>query len=228
MISRFLIPALSIAGLVFFVAFVVEFLFQSAYQKLSQIEISSGVTAREALEALLAESPAERPSIRKTSSPLDDRYEGTQGLIYLHRPEGTSLADVGAASHEGIHFLQDQRSRLLYPLYRILYPAARLSAPLAVLLLIFGFLFNSAATLVGAVMLAFLILYILLRVPLEFFASWEAISSLEQRDLISSRERHQLRRFLSLAALCHLTSIVTRGLKSAHVLLYHRNEDGNH
>lgn len=185
----------------------------SAYKKYSAISDESGLTGRDAAEAVLRAAGISGVRIKPVNGTLTDHYNPTTRELALSRENyyGTSIAAIGVAAHEAGHAVQHAQKYMPLNLRAALVPVTNFACQLLPFVMLGGFfLFHSITTLYVAVAI-YLVLTIfqLVTLPVEFDASRRAKAYLGNLGITNSREAAGVADMLNAAAFTYVAAFVS-------------------
>ena len=185
-----------------------------AYAKWSQVNNRKGITGAEAAMVILKHAGINDVRVEEVDGWLSDHYAPTEKVLRLSPKNfsGTSIAAVGVAAHEAGHAVQ--HARAFAPLYlrNIAVPLASIGSQFGYLALIIGFTFMSAKinvlTISGLCLLAFVVFFQLVNLPVEFDASRRALALLPGIGILNAEETVGARKVLTAAAMTYVAATI--------------------
>jgi uncharacterized protein len=188
----------------------------SAYQRASQIPVTTGVSGAQAAAEILRDSGVRGVGIEPVPGQLTDHYDPAAKVLRLSPDvyRGRSVAAVGIAAHEAGHALQDAHQYPLLGLRNGLVPLANLGGSVGWLMIAIGLVLSmSGLVWAGIAVFSATVLFQLVNLPVEFDASRRARAELVGTGLVAEYEEPEVARVLNAAALTYvaatLTSILT-------------------
>ncbi|HKB06199.1 MAG TPA: zinc metallopeptidase [Gemmataceae bacterium] len=188
----------------------------SAYQRASQIPVTTGVSGAQAAAGILRDSGVRGVGIELVPGQLTDHYDPSEKVLRLSPDvyRGRSVAAVGIAAHEAGHALQDAHQYPLLGLRNGLVPLANLGGSIGWLMIAIGLVLSLSGLIwAGIAVFSATVLFQLVNLPVEFDASRRARAELVGTGLVAEREEPEVARVLNAAALTYvaatLTSILT-------------------
>jgi len=185
---------------------------KSSYKKYSQIMSRSGMTGAEAAARLLQLNGVTNVGIAMTAGNLTDNYNPSTNTIYLSEGvyNSRSIAAIGIACHEAGHAVQHANSYFPLTVRNIVIPATRIGSTLGVPICLIGLFINSATVAyVGVVLYAFVALFQLITLPVEFNASKRALQTIEENGFLVGEEYQGAKKVLKAAALTYVAALAT-------------------
>ena len=219
-----MIPFLSaIPSAVYYLLMLAVFLFalyaqwrvSSAYGKNSQIQSRSGLTGREAAEAVMAQAGIHDVTIEEIDGHLTDHYDPREKVLCLSSENyrGTSLAAIGVAAHESGHAIQHQIGYQMLNLRMALVPSTQfVSKALPIIFIGSIFMLHGLSPLILDLVIicyAVMTVFQLVTLPVEFDASRRAKQQLVSLGILSPDEMPGVNETLDAAALTYLAAFMS-------------------
>ena len=201
---------------------------KSTYNKYSKVRASSGITAEEMAYRMLQDAGIYDVSIQRIGGDLTDHYSPGEKVLRLSDTVygSSSVAALGVACHEAGHAIQHKEGYAPLKLRSLSVPIANfgsfLSWPLIVLGLILGSM-NLAR--VGVFLFAFVVVFQLITLPVEFDASRRALLVLERDNILWNEEMTGARKVLRAAALTYVASLFSSVLQLLRLFLLTQRRD---
>ena len=184
-----------------------------AYSKYSQIRGQSGITGRDAAEAVMRSAGITDVEIIPITGGVTDHYDPSKKGLALSRANysGTSIAAIGVAAHEAGHAIQHKQRYAPLNLRMSLVPITNFACSLLPIVMLGGFfLFHSLTTIyIGVGIYLILTIFQLVTLPVEFNASARAKEHLSALGLIDGREYKGVSEVLDAAALTYVAAFVS-------------------
>ncbi|HPA59870.1 MAG TPA: zinc metallopeptidase, partial [Synergistales bacterium] len=116
---------------------------KSAFHRYSKVRARRGVTARDAVRAILDSNGLNSVPVERVPGALTDHYDPRKKVLRLSESVygSPSIAAIGVAAHEAGHAIQDARGYAPLKLRNAFVPVASLGSSLALPLFFIGFLF---------------------------------------------------------------------------------------
>ncbi len=185
----------------------------SSYDRFKAVRSRSGLTGRDAAEAVLRSAGIGDVEITCIDGHLTDHYDPSRKVLALSRENyaGSSLAALGVAAHEAGHAIQHKVGYAPLNLRMALVPITTFASQLLPIVMIGGFfLFHSVATLyVGVAIYLILAVFQLVTLPVEFNASTRAKAQLRSLGIIDSDEAGGVENVLDSAAFTYVAAFVS-------------------
>lgn len=195
------------------------------FARYSRVASSSGMTGAEVAERLLRGNGINDVRVERIPNTLGDHYDPRQKVLRLS-PEvygSNSLSALGVAAHETGHAIQHRVGYVPLQLRSSLVPVAQLGSTAAFPLILIGILFSSPMLIqIGIITFAFVVLFQLVTLPVEFNASNRAVALLQGQGIVSGVEAGHAKKVLDAAALTYLAGALTAVLSLLRLLLLAR------
>lgn len=209
----FALPALLLA-------FYAQFKVRSAYERYSRVPNYRGLTGLDAARRVLGPSGLGHIQIEGAPGELSDHYDPRSKTLRLspNVAHGRSVAALAITMHEIGHALQDAQGYAPLKLRGSLVPAITVSAWVAPLLFMVGWLMGSPSLAwIGVGGFALAAVFALVTLPVEFNASRRGLQLLQAYQLADGRELSQAKAVLDAAALTYVAALA----QTLSTLLYY-------
>lgn len=197
---------------VFIFALICQFNVKSAFNRYSSIVSRSGMTGADAAWRLLQLNGVTDVKIKRISGTLTDYYDPKNKEICLSQDvfDSRSVAAIGVACHEAGHACQHAEGYSPLKLRNAVIPATRIGSWIGVPLCIVGLCINSQIlAYVGIVLYAFVALFQLITLPVEFDASKRALRTIEANGFLNETEYVGAKKVLTAAALTYVAALAS-------------------
>lgn len=185
----------------------------STFAKYSRIGSLRGYTGADVARQLLNIAGITDVTVEPIRGNLTDHYDPRSKILRLSEPvyNSTSISALGVAAHETGHAIQHNNGYLPLAIRNTIYPvvniSSKLSTPLIMIGLIFGFLSGSLFFLqLGIILFSAVVLFQIITLPVEFNASSRAINMLEQYSFLNPEEVAPAKKVLGAAAMTYVAS----------------------
>jgi len=212
--------ALILPALVFSLA--MQIMVKSAYRKQSRVRNARGITGAQAAERVLRHYGISGVRIEMTRGTLSDHYDPRTKIIRLsegvyHTP---SVAAVGIAAHEAGHAAQHAEVYMPIKVRNAILPVTKIGSWAAVPIMVLGYMldFYGLVT-IGLALFAFVALFQLVTLPVEFNASRRAMRVIEAEDMLYGTELSGAKKVLRAAALTYVAALVVTLLNILRILI---------
>ncbi|MCD7826126.1 MAG: zinc metallopeptidase [Clostridiaceae bacterium] len=201
----------------------------SAFRKYSRVYNARGITAEQAASMILRDAGIYDVRIERIRGNLTDHYSPREKVLRLS--DGvfgmSSVAAIGVAAHECGHAIQHQQGYLPIRIRSLIVPVVNFSSKLSWPVIIIGVLLGNTELLYAGILLfAFVVVFQLVTLPVEFDASGRAIRILRDRAVLSGGELKGAKRVLRAAAMTYVASMLSSLLQLLRlVLLYGRRQN---
>lgn len=197
---------------VFIFALICQIKVKSAFNRYSSIVSRSGMTGADAAWRLLQLNGVTDVKIKRISGTLTDYYDPKNKEICLSQDvfDSRSVAAIGVAFHEAGHACQHAEGYYPLKLRNAVIPATRIGSWIGVPLCIVGLCINSQIlAYVGIVLYAFVALFQLITLPVEFDASKRALRTIETNGFLNETEYVGAKKVLTAAALTYVAALAS-------------------
>jgi len=189
----------------------VQLLLKATYAKYSQIGTQRGLTGAEAARRILDLGGIHDVQVEEVAGFLSDHYDSRNKVLRLspQNYEGRSIAAVGVAAHEAGHALQHAQAYGPLVIRNLAVPAAMLGSNLGYLVIVIGIAMHfTGLALLGLVLLAGVLFFQLVNLPVEFDASRRALAILPQSGILTAEENRGAQKVLGAAALTYVAAMI--------------------
>ncbi|MBR5489790.1 MAG: zinc metallopeptidase [Oscillospiraceae bacterium] len=198
---------------------------RSSFRRYSDVYSSRGITANEAAERILSLAGIRDVRIERISGSLTDHYSPNEKVLRLSDSVygSRSVAAIGVAAHECGHAIQHAVGYGPLKLRSLAVPIAnigsRLAWPIILIGLVLGFV---GLARVGVFLFAFVVIFQLITLPVEFNASRRAVSILDGSGILMGEELVGAKKVLRAAALTYVASLLSAILQLLRLVLLTR------
>lgn len=200
----------------------------SSYKKYKKVLNSKDLTGFEVARKILDKNNLQDIMILETRGNLSDHYDPTRKVIKLSTDiyHGSSIASAAVAAHECGHAIQDKTNYKPMRIRSKIVPTVNICTKLGYIAIIIGSIFSYQLIEIGILLLATILVFELITLPVEFNASNRALKELEKLKLIGNEEKSKAKRMLSAAAFTYVASLITSFLQILRlVLMFNRRND---
>ena len=197
----------------------------STFSKYSRVRSHSGMTGKEAAEALLHREGIYDVRVEYVAGNLTDHYDPRSKVLRLSDAtyQQTSVEAIGVAANECGHAIQHARGYVPLKLRGALVPVANFGSAIAWPLILLGLLFNSNSSAMflnmGVLAFSMSVLFQVVTLPVEFNASGRALRILGDTGMLYPDEVRQTRKVLTAAALTYVAGAAAAILQLLRILL---------
>jgi hypothetical protein len=214
--------------LAFIFALFAQFKVKSTFNKFSKTANAKGMTGKDAAKLLLERAGIHNVKIELVKGKLSDHYDPRSQTLRLSESvhDNSSLAAVGVAAHEAGHAIQHEHGYAPLGLRSAIVPICSFGSRLAWPAVVIGLLvtqFSNDVGLIlinaGIVMLALMVVFSLITLPVEFNASARAVDLLESEGILAQSEIPAAKKVLSAAAMTYVASAAVAITQLIRVIL---------
>lgn len=183
-----------------------------AFRRYSSVHAMCGMTGAQAAARLLQLNGITDVQIRQIGGTLTDYYDPKNKEICLSGDvyNATSVAAIGVACHEAGHACQHAQGYAPLKIRNAAIPATRIGSSLGIPLVLLGMVFTwRPLIMVGIVLYAFVALFQLLTLPVEFNASRRALQTIESNQFLTEQEYRGAKKVLTAAALTYVAALAS-------------------
>lgn len=185
----------------------------STFDKYSKVSSRRGYTGADVARQLLLSAGINDVSVERISGHLTDHYDPKSKVLRLSDSvyASSSIAALGVAAHETGHAIQHRESYFPLTFRTAIFPivniGSKLSMPLIMIGLLFGYFSGSnILLLIGIILFATVVFFQVITLPVEFNASSRALKLLGQYNYLSNDEIKPAKKVLSAAALTYVAA----------------------
>ena len=205
----------------------------STFSKYSRVRSHSGMTGKEAAEALLHREGIYDVRVEYVAGNLTDHYDPRSKVLRLSDAtyQQTSVAAIGVAAHECGHAIQHQNNYVPLKIRGALVPIANFGAGISWPLIVIGILMGGSSLLIniGIWMFVAVVAFHLVTLPVEFNASSRALKIMESSGILHGDENRYAKEVLGAAALTYVAGAASMILQLLRLLIltgaFRRNDD---
>ncbi|MCI6770445.1 MAG: zinc metallopeptidase [Oscillospiraceae bacterium] len=195
---------------------------KSTYKRYSNMMNNRGLTGAMAAQKVLAYYGIYNVRIEQVSGSLTDHYDPRANVIRLSSGvySGSSIAAVGVACHEAGHAAQHAQNYAPIKIRNSILPIANIGSSMGMILAVVGyFLSFSFLVNLGILLFAFVVLFQLVTLPIEFNASSRAIKVIDETGLLDSDEQRGAKKMLAAAAMTYVASLLVSLMSLIRLIL---------
>lgn len=210
------------------ISLLAQIIVTSSYSKYKKIQNNKNITGFEVARKILDKNGLQDIMILETKGNLSDHYDPTRKVIKLSTDiyHGTSIASSSVAAHECGHAIQDKVGYKPMRIRSKIVPTVNLCTKLGYIAIAIGALFSYQLIEIGIILLATILVFELITLPVEFNASKRALQELDKLKLIETKEKVKSKSMLSAAAFTYVASLITSFLQILRlVLMFSRRND---
>ena len=187
----------------------------STFRRYSQQMSARRITGAEAARRVLDANGVHGVQIQQVAGNFTDHFDPKSNVIRLSEKVygSCSTAAIGVACHEAGHAVQYAQSYFPIKLRAAIIPitnfGSKLALPLIIVGILLSYLGNFSYILVDLGILCFSLslIFQLITLPVEFNASHRALSTIEQRELLTPEEQRGAKKTLRAAAMTYVAAV---------------------
>ena len=197
----------------------------STFSKYSRVRSHSGMTGKEAAEALLHREGIYDVRVEYVAGNLTDHYDPRSKVLRLSDAtyQQTSVAAIGVAAHECGHAIQHARGYAPLSIRSAIVPVANFGSSIAWPLIIIGLIMNSQTSQLflnlGVIAFSMAVLFQIVTLPVEFNASRRALKILGNTGMLYPDEVRETRKVLTAAALTSVAGAASAILQLLRLIM---------
>ena len=197
----------------------------STFSKYSRVHSHSGMTGKEAAEALLHREGIYDVRVEYVAGNLTDHYDPRSKVLRLSDAtyQQTSVAAIGVAAHECGHAIQHARGYAPLSIRSALVPVANFGSSIAWPLIIIELIMNSQTSQLflnlGVIAFSMAVLFQIVTLPVEFNASRRALKILGNTGMLYPDEVRETRKVLTAAALTYVAGAASTILQLLRLIM---------
>ena len=197
----------------------------STFSKYSCVRSHSGMTGKEAAEALLHREGIYDVRVEYVAGNLTDHYDPRSKVLRLSDStyQQTSVAAIGVAAHECGHAIQHARGYAPLSIRSALVPVANFGSSIAWPLIIIGLIMNSQTSQLflnlGVIAFSMAVLFQIVTLPVELNASRRALKILGNTGMLYPDEVRETRKVLTAAALTYIAGAASAILQLLRLIM---------
>lgn len=200
----------------------------TSYNRFKKQKTKKGLSGFEVARKILDNNGLNDVHIVEIKGNLTDHYDPKRKVVRLSTEifNGTSIAANSVAAHEVGHAIQDKDGYKFMRIRASLVPIVNFCSKIGYVVLVIGFI-ASALNIIytGIFLLATMLLFQLITLPVEFNASSRAKIQLEKMDVLNDSEKIDSKTMLTAAALTYVASLVTTLLQILRLILMATDRD---
>ncbi len=186
----------------------------TTFKKYSKVRNSRGLTADQVARQILDSNGLYHIRIERISGDLTDHFDPTSNVIRLSDTVygQTSVAAIGVAAHECGHACQHAEEYAPIQIRTAIVPVVNICSKFWYLAFVISvLLFETMPSLiyVGIIMVAAVVLFQLVTLPVELDASGRALKTLENDGILEAAEVPHAKKVLTAAAFTYVAALIT-------------------
>ena len=195
---------------------------KSTYSKMSKLPNTRGLTGAEAAQRVLSYYGITDVRIEQVAGTLTDHYDPRSNVIRLSQGvyNASSIAAVGIACHEAGHAAQHAESYKPIAVRNAILPVANIGSASGIWLAVIGLMLNLTILVqIGIILYAFVALFQLVTLPVEFNASSRALKVIDETQMLQGEEYRGARKVLSAAAMTYVAALLVSIMSLLRLIL---------
>ena len=228
-------PGILIISLLFVgISLIVSMILKGKFSKYSKIPLASGMSGKQVAEKMLRENGIFDVQVAASQGFLTDHYNPLNKTINLSPEvyEGTNISSAAVAAHECGHAVQHANSYSWLMMRSRLVPVVQLTSNFVNIVLLIGVIMaasgNTTLLLIGIAMMAIIVLFTLITLPVEFDASRRALAWLERTTVTNSTEFPKAKDALKWAAMTYVVAALAAVVTLVqYIMIYLGSRDRN-
>ena len=207
------------------ISLIAQIIVTTSYNKYKKIQNSKSITGYDVARKILDKNNLTEIMILETKGNLSDHYDPSRKVIKLSTDiyHGTSIAAASVAAHECGHAIQDKDRYKPMRIRSKIVPTVNLCSKLGYIAIILGAIFSYQLIEIGIILLATILVFELITLPVEFNASKRALQELDKLKLIGKEEKTKSKSMLRAAAFTYVASLITSFLQILRLVLIFTN-----
>ena len=195
---------------------------KSVYNKTSKIDSKSNVKGHDVARRILDKNGLTNVKVVEVQGELNDHYDPRSKTIRLSSKvyNDSSLASIAVASHECGHAIQDKEGYAFLRIRNTIVPIVNLASRAGYIIIMIGLIASITSLIwVGIVAEAFILLFQLITLPVEFNASNRGLKNIDDLNLVENSEFSSCKKMLKAAALTYVASAAAAVLDILRLVL---------
>ena len=198
---------------------------RGTFDRYSKVRSHTGMTGKDAAEAILRYSGIYDVRVERVSGNLTDHYDPRNKVLRLSDATygQVSVAAIGVAAHECGHAVQHHTGYAPLAIRGSLVPIANIGSTISWPLILIGLLFNSQISVflinLGIIAFSLAVLFQLVTLPVEINASRRALRILRDSNMLYQTELSATKKVLSAAAMTYVAGAASAILQLLRLLL---------
>ena len=201
---------------------------KSTYAKMSRVLCSRGLTGAQAAENVLRYYGITDVRIEQVAGSLTDHYDPRDNVIRLSQGvyNASTIAAVGIACHEAGHAAQHAESYKPIAVRNAILPVANIGSSSGLWIAVIGLMLNwTILVQIGIILYAFVALFQLVTLPVEFNASSRALKVIDETQMLQGEEYQGARKVLSAAAMTYVAALLVSIMSLLRLILRARSNN---
>ena len=195
---------------------------KSTYSRMSKMPNGRGLTGAQAAQNVLSYYGITDVRIEQVQGTLTDHYDPRDNVIRLSPGvyHASTVAAVGIACHEAGHAAQHAENYKPIAVRNAILPVANIGSSSGLWLAVIGLIFNWTILVeIGIFLYAFVALFQLVTLPVEFNASSRALKVIDETQMLDGEEYKGARKVLSAAAMTYVAALLVSIMSLLRLIL---------
>lgn len=206
----------------FIITLLADIYLRIRYSKYKKVKVKSGMTGAEVAREILKSNGLDNVYVVETKGYLTDHYDPKAKVVRLSTDiyNGDSIASVSVAAHECGHAVQDKDGYFFLRFRSFLVPIVNFSSKFGYLAILIGLIFGALdLAWVGIFLLAAIVLFQLITLPVELNASKRGKMFLTKLNVVEAGGRSMASSMLMAAAMTYVASLISTLLELLRLVL---------
>lgn len=207
------------------ISLIADLLVKTSYSKYKKVLNNKDLSGYDVARKILDKNGLNNIAILETKGNLSDHYDPTRKVIKLSTDiyHGSSIASAAVAAHECGHAIQDKIGYKPMRIRSKIVGTVNICTKLGYIAIAIGCLFSYQLIEIGILLLATILIFQLVTLPVEFNASKKALNQLEELSLVEKEEKGKAKSMLTAAAFTYVASLLTSLLEILRLILIFGN-----
>ena len=204
------------------ISLIAQAVVKSTYAKMSKLQNSRGLTGAQAAQRVLQYYGITDVRVEPVSGTLTDHYDPRDNVIRLSQGvyNASTIAAVGIACHEAGHAAQHAESYMPIKIRNTILPVANIGSASGLWIALIGLAMNvRIMILIGIILYAFVAIFQLVTLPVEFNASSRALKVIDETNLLEGQEYQGAKKVLTAAAMTYVAALLVSIMSLLRVIL---------
>ncbi len=201
---------------------------KGTYGKMSKLQNTRGLTGAQAAQRVLSYYGITDVRIEPVSGTLTDHYDPRDNVIRLSQGvyNASTIAAVGIACHEAGHAAQHAESYKPIAVRNAILPVANIGSSSGLWIAVIGLMLNwTILVQIGIILYAFVALFQLVTLPVEFNASSRALKVIDETQMLQGEEYQGARKVLSAAAMTYVAALLVSIMSLLRLIMRARSNN---
>ena len=201
---------------------------KGTYSKMSKLQNTRGLTGAQAAQRVLSYYGITDVRIEQVAGTLTDHYDPRDNVIRLSQGvyNASTIAAVGIACHEAGHAAQHAESYKPIAVRNAILPVANIGSSSGLWIAVIGLMLNwTILVQIGIILYAFVALFQLVTLPVEFNASSRALKVIDETGMLQDEEYKGARKVLSAAAMTYVAALLVSIMSLLRLILRARSNN---